>query len=124
MELQDLLTKYGSHTNIKAIAHHLSSSSGILRLKGLAGSATALSLAAVFTGGQRDFSLVQDDAEQAAYLYHDLNQLLGRDRVYFFPSSFWRRIGQGQEDAGNITLRTEVLNALQFSSREPLIVVS
>jgi len=124
LELQDLLTKYGSHTNIKAIAHHLSSSSGILRLKGLAGSATSLSLAAVFTGGKRDFLLVQDDAEQAAYLYHDLNQLLGRDRVYLFPSSFRRRIGKGLEDAGNIILRTEVLNALQFSSREPLIVVS
>lgn len=124
MELQDLLTKYGSHPNIKAVAHHLSSSSGILRLKGLVGSATALSLAALFAKGKSDFLLVQDDAEQAAYLYHDLNQLLGRDRVYLFPSSYRRRIGKGLEDAGNIILRTEVLNALQSSSRQALVIVS
>ncbi|NLB02947.1 MAG: transcription-repair coupling factor, partial [Bacteroidales bacterium] len=102
----------------------MNSSSGALRLKGLVGSATALTLAALFNSGNRDFLLVQDDAEQAAYLFHDLNQLLGRDRVLLFPSSYRRRIGKGLEDAGNIILRTEVLNALQASSREALVIVS
>ena len=55
---------------------------------------------------------ILDDEEQAGYFYHDLTQILGDEKVLFFPSSFKRAIKYGQRDAGNEILRTEVLSAI------------
>lgn len=60
----------------------------------------------------RPFLFVLDDAEEAGYFYHDLVQILGEQRVLYFPSSFRRAIKYGQRDAANEILRTEVLGRI------------
>ncbi len=65
---------------------------------------------------------VLDDQDEAGYLYHDMVQMLGEDKVLFFPSSYRRAIKFNQKDAANGILRTEVLTRLQNS--EPVWVVS
>ena len=64
-----------------------------------------------------------DDADEAAYLYNDLKQLLSVDEVFFFPSSFKKAIKLSQLDAANDILRTEVLNKLA-NSNAPCVVVT
>jgi transcription-repair coupling factor (superfamily II helicase) len=66
--------------------------------------------------------VLQDDDESAGYLYQDLIQLLGEEPVYYFPPSFKRTHKNGQPDAGNLILRTEVLHAL--SQQQPCIIVA
>ena len=68
------------------------------------------------------FVFVLDDLEAAGYFYHDLVQVLGDERVLFFPSSFKRAIKYGQKDAANEILRTEVLSRLQKADTDVCVV--
>ena len=69
------------------------------------------------------FVFILGDLEEAGYFYHDLTQILGTERVLFFPSSFRRSIKYGQKDAANEILRTEVLSRLQ-KGEEGLCIVT
>lgn len=117
MTLEDLLKRYQHHPQVKAASHVLSSQPDqSLFLKGLAGSSRSLVLAALSAQLQRPMVLVHDDNDQAAYLYHDLCCLLGKERVQMLPSSFRHSIKFGKQDDGNHILRTEVLSALNQGS--------
>ncbi|MBO4673284.1 MAG: transcription-repair coupling factor [Bacteroidaceae bacterium] len=65
--------------------------------------------------------VVMNDLDDAGYIYHDLTQMMGDERVLFFPSSYKRAIKYNQKDAGNEILRTEVLTKI---NTEGMIVVT
>jgi len=54
--------------------------------------------------------VVMNDVDDAGYLYHDLTQMMGDERVLFFPSSYKRAIKYNQKDAGNEILRMQTLS--------------
>ncbi|NLT04609.1 MAG: transcription-repair coupling factor, partial [Bacteroidales bacterium] len=81
-------------------------------MDGLNGSTAALCLGSLFTNLKRTCLVLEDDAERAGYIYHDLVQLLGPEQVRFYPPSFKRTLSNG-EDPGSAILRTDVLNTLQ-----------
>ena len=54
--------------------------------------------------------VVMNDMDDAGYLYHDLTQMMGDERVLFFPSSYRRAIKYNQKDAGNEILRMQTLS--------------
>ena len=56
--------------------------------------------------------IILNDEEEAGYFYHDLKQILGAEKVMFFPSSYRRSIKYAQRDAAQEILRTEVLSSL------------
>ena len=96
-----------------------------LRVGGLKGSSAALFFAALRQEGCLGVGallFVMDDADDAGYFYHDLVQMLGEERVLFFPSSYRRAIRFNQRDAANEILRTEVLTRLQGGERGLLLV--
>ena len=62
--------------------------------------------------GSSPFLFILDDEEEAGYFYHDLTQMMGQERVLFFPCSYKRAIKYGQRDAANEILRTEVLTKI------------
>ncbi|MCD8474246.1 MAG: transcription-repair coupling factor, partial [Bacteroides graminisolvens] len=68
------------------------------------------------------FVFILGDLEEAGYFYHDLTQILGTERVLFFPSSFRRAIKYGQKDAANEILRTEALSRLEKGDTSVCIV--
>nr|WP_185153854.1 transcription-repair coupling factor [Dysgonomonas sp. 520] len=78
--------------------------------------------ASVFDRIDSCFLYVLEDAESAGYFYHDLVQILGGDKVLFFPSAYKRAIKYGQIDAANEILRTEVLSELQTEEHHRIIV--
>ena len=78
-------------------------------IDGLAGSSPAM----LFSGLQRrqsPFLIITNDIDEAGYMYHDLCQINGEDKVLIFPSGYKRDIKYGQVDAPSEILRTEVLN--------------
>ncbi|MDD4921238.1 MAG: transcription-repair coupling factor [Bacteroidales bacterium] len=113
MEIGNLHQLYQKHPQLNAGKLVLSETNDSLFLEGLTGSTVGLSLAALFQEVKRDFILVQDDAELAGYLYHDMVQLLGSERVFYYPASFKRALKYGRNDPGNTILRTEALSALR-----------
>jgi len=88
----------------------------------LSGSSSALVVASLFKANPHVHIIIRDDADDAAYYYNDLKQILSTEEVFFFPSSFKKAIKLSQLDAANDILRTEVLNRLANTSSPCLIV--
>ena len=119
-ELQQLYTK---HPQVSKALHLLNDASvHHLFCGGLCASAASLFATALLQRAAAPFVFILDDLESAGYFYHDLTQVLGSERVLFFPSSFRRAIKYGQKDAGNEILRTEVLSRLQKQEEELCVV--
>ena len=96
-------------------------SAGIKRLSlsGLAGSSLSLLAAPLITDFKRHHLFILPDRESAAFLYHDLEKLLGDHdkelvdkRVHYFPSSYRRTHKTDETDNANIKLRSEIINKL------------
>src|SRR5690554_1519835 len=95
-----------------------------MNISGLNTSALSLVLASIYrNSAEYPFLLILQDADEAAYVYHDLRQILQDNDVFFFPSSYKKAIKLSQLDASNEILRTEVLNRLA-NHTAPAIVVT
>ncbi|MCO6024956.1 transcription-repair coupling factor [Prevotella cerevisiae] len=113
MTIEELCALYGRLPQAAALVKSLEEKSKkTLFLKGLVASATPLLFASVYNRLHRTLVFILDDDDDAGYFYHDLTQILGQDRVLFFPSSFKRAVKYGQRDPANEILRTEVLTRL------------
>lgn len=92
-----------------------------IAMTGLEGSAKAFALSNLLATGRHTI-IVATNSDEAGYLYHDLLQIEGDQRVAFFPSGYKRNIKYGQIDAPAGIMRTDVLNRLKI--KEPLLVVT
>ena len=113
MTLSDLQQRFAAHPNVAALDHLWSDpSTHHVHCGGLCASSASM-LCSVLAGRYDvPYVFILDDAEEAGYFYHDLVQLLGDERVLFFPSSFRRAIKYGQKDSASEVLRTEALSRL------------
>lgn len=128
MDIKELVSQYATHPKVKALGRVLcDTTKKVLVLEGMQGSALPLAFAALNKAKPKALSapyvFVADDQEEGGYLYHDLVQMLGEERVLFFPSSFRRAVRYGQKDAANEILRTEVLSKIATGAL-PLFVVT
>ncbi len=94
-----------------------------IHLKGFLGSAINLVITQIFQQTQRPILLITDDKEEAAYWLNDLETLLDKENVLFFPSSYRRPYEIEETNNANVVIRTEVLNKLS-TSKKPKIVVA
>ncbi|MBP3473119.1 MAG: transcription-repair coupling factor [Paraprevotella sp.] len=128
MEIQELLSLYAAHPQVKALVRLLQDDeNGLVHAAGLCASAAPLTFASLTVAAptvlSRPYVFVLDDAEEAGYFYHDLTQLLGEEQVFYFPSSYRRSVRYAQRDAANEILRTEVLSRLSTGTL-PLFMVT
>ena len=114
---------YSDHPLIGRLAQSLQPGKAV-RLKGLFCSSAALAAVSLMQKRQGDHIFVFSDSEAAAYFQNDLANILGDDRVFFFPSSYKRMTAQVQPHEGNIILRTRTLEALLDASRKSIIIVT
>lgn len=92
-----------------------------IRIKGLSGSLDAVLVASAFTLHPKDYLIVLQDKEEAAYFQNDLQNLLGRE-ILLFPMSYKRPYEFDETENANILMRTEVLNALAAKTSPQIIV--
>ncbi|MEG2856335.1 transcription-repair coupling factor [Bacteroides sp.] len=123
MTITELQQLYATHPHVAATIQLLNEPSvRHLFCGGLRASAGSLFAASLIKAHSSPFVFVLGDLEEAGYFYHDLTQVMGTERVLFFPSSFRRAIKYGQKDAANEVLRTEVLSRLQKGEQGLCIV--
>ena len=132
MKIQDLLKIYAQSPQVKALGDTLKKKSvKTVFLEGLVCSSAPVVFSAIMEkGASKGVSkgeplttlFVMQDGDDAGYFYHDLVQMLGEERVLFFPSSYRRAIKYGQRDAANEILRTEVLARLSNQNSQLSIV--
>ena len=127
METSQILRLLAQHPQVKTLSEAIRKPRlRSFHVGGLRSSSAALAFAAI---AQKKAALptmlfVLDDEDEAGYFYHDLVQMLGDERVLFFPSSYRRAIKYNQKDAGNEILRTEVLSRMTAESEPSLFIVS
>ena len=124
MTITELQRQYAAHPNMAVMKRLLKDTSAqTIFCGGLCASAASLFSSVLVQEGGCPFVFILGDLEEAGYFYHDLTQILGAEKVLFFPSSFRRSIKYGQKDAANEILRTEVLSRLQ-KGEEGLCIVT
>ena len=111
MTINELSSIFATKPRLDAINSLLSErKTRRIRLRGLEGSAPAL-LFASLKKGKQPFLVIADDFDTAGYIYHDICQIHGDEKVKIFPSGYKRDIKYGQTDAPSQILRTEVVNS-------------
>ncbi|MDD2437783.1 MAG: transcription-repair coupling factor [Massilibacteroides sp.] len=125
MEVKNLLALYAAHPEVTALNSLLKDKTcQNIFLKGLNGSGAAMTIASLFTKRRGSYVCILNDQEEAGYFYHDLQQLMEDDSVYFFPSAYRRAIKYGHIDPANEILRTEVLSLLQEDTVSFIIITT
>ena len=103
---------------VGAIENH---ENGVLRLSGITGSHSSCLMAAVHHHNQFPLLVVLPEKEEAAYFYNDLQQLISKEKVFFFPSSSHRMI-KNEALKINALDRTLVLDKLSNNRFKDVIV--
>lgn len=83
----------------------------------------ALLAAGLFQKLERPALFILRDKEEAAYFLNDLETLIGKKEVLFYPASYRRPYEIEQTDNANVLMRAEVLNRLS-SRKKPAAIVT
>ncbi|MBS9462767.1 transcription-repair coupling factor [Flagellimonas sp. 389] len=94
-----------------------------INLSGLTGSALSFAISGVFKKSEFPFLVLLNDKEEAAYYLNDLEQLIGKNEVLFYPGSYRRPYQIEETDNANVLLRAEVLNRIN-SRKKPAVIVT
>lgn len=127
--MNELLQIYSSSGEVRHVAEALAGTNVRLRLKGMAGSMTAVVGAAVYNSlNNKTLLFVAENKERAFYLCNDMETLFGENgaelsekRVLLFPSSSRKPYQYEEIENSNVLLRSEVLKRLN-SGLHPIIV--
>ena len=123
MNINDLVKIIVRSEGYKEIEKWFSSTSKFLKLGGMFGSAPALFVHTAQKKADAKALYVLRDAEEAGYFYNDILQLSPSTEVFYFPSSYKKKVRADlQKDGANLVLRTETLNAL--SKNQAKVVVT
>ncbi len=123
MKIQQLLEKYFEDKNVALLLADLQQGQRTsYHLKGVAGSQIALLAASVFSRGSKPHILILNDKEEAAYVYNDLQKIIPKFSVLFYPGSYRRPYDIEETDNANVLLRADVLNHLNTRKKAPIIV--
>ena len=130
MKAINLIEQYQNHPNIDIIAHLMTDAHKHIQLKGLMGSAVALTASTLFNrAGKQQHVIVLPEKEQAAYFYNDLESLFGetdtdynKKKVLFYPTTYKRPYEPENPDSAYQLSRTEVLKRFITGDRKTMVV--
>lgn len=120
MEIKKL---FNTSTVTKQLVQDITSARQVISLKGLVGSSISFQTEALFRQSDLPFLLIFNDKEEAAYCLNDLETLINKEDVLFYPGSYRRPYQIEETDNANVLLRAEVLNRIS-SRKKPAIIVS
>ena len=100
MNLTDFSDIFSSHPQVHALMEWVFSNEQNVKVSGLNGSALPLVEATLFKSIENvsdiPLLLIMEDADEAAYVYHDIKNVLGENQAYYFPSSYKKAIKLSQ----------------------------
>lgn len=123
LSTHDFLQLYANDSLVQVIVNQISSAQQHVQLKGLAGSLDAVIGAAVHHSLPRLGLFVASDREEAAYLQNDLQNLLGKE-VLYYPTSYKRPYHYEEIENANVLMRAEILNKLNVAVPDNFLVVT
>lgn len=123
MTLSDILSTYRSSDKVKQVAGNVQTfAEGRFFLRHLVGASQSFVASAVTLETPNFHLFILTDREEAAYLLNDLEQIIGKEKVLFFPMSHRRPYEVEDVDNSNIQQRAETLNMISQSKRARAVI--
>jgi transcription-repair coupling factor (superfamily II helicase) len=123
--INDILSAYRQHPQIEKISQALiASQPSNIFLKGLIGSMDSFVASSVFLNTNANHFFILSEKEEAAYFLNNLQALMPKKDVLFFPDSFKRPQQLDELNNNNVLLRTETINRVTNPNSKGEIVVS
>lgn len=94
-----------------------------LSVKSFAGSSPAVFAAEFFLIKKRSLLFLTDDKEDALYITSEMEDLLGKENVLYFPPTHLEPYQIEKTQNANLVLRTEVLNRIH-NDKEPRVIIA
>ncbi|MFN8349251.1 MAG: transcription-repair coupling factor [Spirosomataceae bacterium] len=123
LSTHDFLQLYASDSFVQLLVNQISGQQPRVQIKGLAGSLDAVLAAAVYQNLPRTCLFVANDREEAAYFQNDLQNLSGRE-VLYYPTSYKRPYHYEEIENANVLMRAEILNKLNVAASDNLLIVT
>lgn len=114
---------FSDSAQTKQLLKYLQSTQSKIKVNGLIGSALSFEVYGLFKNAEAPFLLIFNDKEEAAYYLNDIENLLNKEDVLFYPSSYKRPYQIEETDNANVLLRAEVLNRIN-AKKKPFITVT
>ena len=92
-------------------------------VKGFAGSSPSVFAAELFLIKKKSLLFLTDDKEEALYITDELEDLLGKENVLYFPPTHLEPYQIEKTQNANLVLRTEVLNRIH-NDKKPRVMVA
>lgn len=125
MEKSAFVSLYEKDPFVQTIAQNiLKDKSGNHQIKGLSGSLDSLVFSVLFKSLSGCHLIIAHDKEEAAYINNDLQELLGEESIFFFPSSYKRPYQFDEVENANVLQRAEILNKLLTQEQKDPIIVT
>ncbi|WP_027377040.1 transcription-repair coupling factor [Kaistella palustris] len=93
-----------------------------LSVRGFAGSSPSIFTAELFLIYKKTVLFLIEDREEALYVTSEMEDLLGKEHVLYFPSSHLEPYQIEKTQNANLVLRTEVINKLTSGTRPKVII--
>lgn len=122
--MEEIFKFYLGSQYIKKIVNKLETTHRI-NFKRIIGSSKSFVLSALHKISNKSFLICMDNHVDAAYLYNDIEKLLGKEKVFILPTSLHRSFITEEVrgiDTSNLLLRTEVLS--NIVSKKTGIIIS
>lgn len=116
--LPDLLRKNFGSEVIQSLDKHQA-----IFVKGFAGSSPSIIVAELFLTQNKNIIFLVDDKEESLYITSEMEDLLGKEQVLYFPPSHTEPYQIEKTQNANLVLRTEVLNRIN-SDKKPKVIVA
>ncbi|MBD8084339.1 transcription-repair coupling factor [Chryseobacterium caseinilyticum] len=94
-----------------------------ISVKGFAGSAASIFTAELFHIHKKTILYIIDDKEDALYVNTEMEDLLGKEKVLYFPATHLEPYQVEKTQNANLVLRTEVLNKIN-AGKYPKVIVA
>ena len=115
--------QFDTSTSLQKFIEYLQENQKDIFLQGLIGSSISFTLQKIFKTAGKPILCIFEDKEEAAYYLNDLEQLIKKEDVLFFPGSYRRPYQIEETDNANVLLRAEVLNRIN-SKKKPSIIIT
>ena len=121
MTIRELLEPYCADSKTLQVAEILNNQDSRIHLRGLMGAAEGTIASSVVRKTHDNHIFILEDKERAAYFLNDVQTLLGKDKVLFFPKSYKFPYAEEKTDNANVLQRAEVLSKMEKGNRSIIV---
>lgn len=123
MKAHEFVSLYHADSLVQTLAEGIRTSSpGALHLQNIHGSLDAVLFAAVHKSTRANHLIILHDREEAGFFQNDLQNLLGKAEILFFPMSYRRPYEYDEIENANVLMRSETLNRLSNHPEGNIII--